>query len=589
MEFQTKVVCICALLALLVVLPACSPEQIQPLPVEETEKATVTPIAVETKIEIDGVGDDWVDRPLLYEDKAEDAETGFLDITRVYTFVNQDALYLLMEVVNPDAEFSQIDVELSADFDRVLVNWRPGETEWKQFPRSQFVLGTVLEGRIDLADIGLPEETVVISQIRVMYGTNLSQEEWREVDGFIPLLKPVVWVNEYDSGARDEPEELLDSSGRRINYTTSGYIDKDEIWQDEIHITGDIEFVNDAVLTIEPGTIVYIAANSDDRQANDTVGCYDEYSCLHQDPTTIAGWGANTVSIDARHGVLIAEGTSEAPIVIRPEGDSTSTSQFGTILIERGSLKHVNILYSNGVEILGFPDGFEIAYSEIRHCISTCLTISKSNVWVHHSTIEGGGYAALRAGNNSLIEHNVFLGSNVGILVQDREDVILRNNLILDCSTGIAVNGRGIEVTNNTIAYVAGPPDGIYYQEEMIYPLFDSWIDEFGIGADGHSAVVNNIIAAPYPVGLFSAEYDPLLVVKYNLVWDADSWAGGAAESLYSGSNFVAAPLFVDLENGDLNLAPGSPAIDAGFPDVLDPDGTPSDLGAYGGPYGADW
>ena len=48
-------------------------------------------------------------------------------------------------------------------------------------------------------------------------------------------------------------------------------------------------------------------------------------------------------------------------------------------------------------------------------------------------------------------------------------------------------------------------------------------------------------------------------------------------------------PLFVlwsddgDPTNDDLGLQPGSPAIDAGFPGLLDPDGTVSDLGHTAG------
>ena len=58
---------------------------------------------------------------------------------------------------------------------------------------------------------------------------------------------------------------------------------------------------------------------------------------------------------------------------------------------------------------------------------------------------------------------------------------------------------------------------------------------------------------------------------------------------VYASSNFKADPLFADLENWDVHLLPGSPAIDAGFPDLLDPDGTLSDIGAYGGPFADEW
>ncbi len=40
------------------------------------------------------------------------------------------------------------------------------------------------------------------------------------------------------------------------------------------------------------------------------------------------------------------------------------------------------------------------------------------------------------------------------------------------------------------------------------------------------------------------------------------------------------------VDNDDLRLAPGSPCVDAGSPDHSDLDGSPADLGAYGGPDG---
>ena len=46
-------------------------------------------------------------------------------------------------------------------------------------------------------------------------------------------------------------------------------------------------------------------------------------------------------------------------------------------------------------------------------------------------------------------------------------------------------------------------------------------------------------------------------------------------------------PLYVDPLS-DHHLQSGSPSIDTGDPDIVDYNGTPSDMGCYGGPYG-DW
>lgn len=70
----------------------------------------------------------------------------------------------------------------------------------------------------------------------------------------------------------------------------------------------------------------------------------------------------------------------------------------------------------------------------------------------------------------------------------------------------------------------------------------------------------------------------------WNAVWDPTGREG----------NLTADALFTDRSapdplDWDLTLLPGSPLIDAGDPTILDPDGSPSDLGPYGGPLGASW
>ena len=88
-----------------------------------------SPSGTETKIIIDGSGDDWAGRPLLLDDPAGNAESGILDLTTGYAFVNEHALYLLIEADDPESVFSQFEIELELGPKRLEVIWSP---QWKQ-------------------------------------------------------------------------------------------------------------------------------------------------------------------------------------------------------------------------------------------------------------------------------------------------------------------------------------------------------------------------------------------------------------------------------------------------------------------------
>lgn len=68
------------------------------------------------------------------------------------------------------------------------------------------------------------------------------------------------------------------------------------------------------------------------------------------------------------------------------------------------------------------------------------------------------------------------------------------------------------------------------------------------------------------------------------------AWSTGWTEVA---SDVVATPGFArtagEPSTWDLHLLATSPLVDAGDPTLLDADGTRSDIGAYGGPGGADW
>jgi len=69
---------------------------------------------------------------------------------------------------------------------------------------------------------------------------------------------------------------------------------------------------------------------------------------------------------------------------------------------------------------------------------------------------------------------------------------------------------------------------------------------------------------------------------------------GGMVDPTGTNGNVSVQPWFLDTSapdavDWDLHLAATSPLIDAGDPAILDPDGTPSDMGAFGGPDAGGW
>ena len=68
----------------------------------------------------------------------------------------------------------------------------------------------------------------------------------------------------------------------------------------------------------------------------------------------------------------------------------------------------------------------------------------------------------------------------------------------------------------------------------------------------------------------------------YNLFWDFRELIGHQVDMVWGDNNITdREPIF---REGSYRLREGSPGIDAGRPDLLDKDGSRSDIGVYGGP-----
>jgi parallel beta-helix repeat protein len=206
-----------------------------------------------------------------------------------------------------------------------------------------------------------------------------------------------------------------------------------------------------------------------------------------------------------------------------------------------------------------------------------------------------------------------------GIYVDGGRDIVIENNVVSGCDLGIEIGAenpglltQGIVVRNNVI-----------YRNEKVGITFGGYDQSVGrananefrgntlfenntVGSDGQGTyfsgggvgeisitfaqdniVENNIIVAG-PENVFIVSYDPGGSVNnsfdYNLFFSADgvaigefslndnyyeglaAWRSGTGQDLHS---LIGDPLFSAAPSGDVHVASGSPAIDAGNPAYL--------------------
>ncbi len=118
-----------------------------------------------------------------------------------------------------------------------------------------------------------------------------------------------------------------------------------------------------------------------------------------------------------------------------------------------------------------------------------------------------------------------------------------------------------------------------------------------GMSLDNSSATLTNVIisgnSASSGGGMYLSSGSPALT--YCNAWGntPDNYSN-MTDPTGTDGNISVDPEFLDTTdpdpiNWDLHLTTSSPLIDAGDPNILDPDGSPSDIGIYGGPDAEFW
>jgi len=137
-----------------------------------------------------------------------------------------------------------------------------------------------------------------------------------------------------------------------------------------------------------------------------------------------------------------------------------------------------------------------------------------------------------------------------------------------------STTGNGnLHLFNNTVSNIYSPLSG----------------NAYGVRGNPNTILKNNI-ATKSNRG-FSIVYSPNVIIDYNLLWDVRHPSNGTVP--LGDSNLINIdPMFVKDTiaryggSWDYHLQAYSPAIDKGDPTILDRDGSRSDIGMYGGPFG---
>jgi hypothetical protein len=230
---------------------------------------------------------------------------------------------------------------------------------------------------------------------------------------------------------------------------------------------------------------------------------------------------------------------------------------------------------------------------------------------VEMNDIENAFYGISSSTSNTLIQKNNIVDCDIGItLASVNQEIINRviDNHIISGGLSIDLNFGGTLYIANNICFGKGCFKGSYSGLNEIYN--NLFINRWGraVALSDNTLFYNNVITGSSNEAILVGNDNQ--VVKNNVIEDAEVgittnvsenpviqynnfWNLGVVNEniVYPDStNLFQDPMFVndDSTQGeiDFHLQMFSPLIDTGDPDILDIDGTRSDIGLYGGPLG---
>ena len=378
-----------------------------------------------------------------------------------------------------------------------------------------------------------------------------------------------------------------------------------------------VRYVSKTGLSIPPYITWETAADSIQKCINisvfgDTIyvanGVYEEQVVMIAGLSLI-GAGTDSCIVDSRnfppqglHTIEIADSCLIKGFYIRTSNNFDYGYGIYTIgqngLVTENNFSNANTgIYLYGTKIMAYKNYFFNIRRGITVANSNSI-VRKNELFMSTSTgagVSGIFITAFSSSYQPIIDSN-YIVSNYGTGIRKSIGAcpIIKNNMIQFIQYGVEgiflSTSDSAKIYNNLIKIGTGQigidNNDVYYLQVMNNYIIGSETNSpQGIYVSSQDTVKNNVVTNT--VKGIVAGNPQNLVTKYNNLWNNEiNYTNLTPDS----TNLSVDPMIVneDTTQGDLDfhLQMFSPLIDAGDPTILDRDGSRSDIGLYGGPYG---
>ncbi len=225
------------------------------------------------------------------------------------------------------------------------------------------------------------------------------------------------------------------TSGAKI----SGVYFGNQIWSDEITITGDTEIIGD--LTVLPGTVVRFVVGDDQRRGNEVPA--DGFN--DNDPTRLKSYTTTHSSLFILRK-FIAKGIPGRLITFTSAAQKPNLADWEAIIFEGdgSTIDNAVVEYTrNGLNPIGEQPNSVIQNSISRHSMWGAISAANSNIRIINNHLSDAGHEGidLKFSGNQEVSGNIIDDCHTGI-ASIAGSQLIRNNTITNCGDGVYIDPK---------------------------------------------------------------------------------------------------------------------------------------------------